>query len=55
MVFVFNALVISEGRMIRLENPHRAQIYQFELVEQFEATVSQSTVPPPSNYYHYYQ
>ena len=42
-------------------NPHRAQIYQFELfelilalklgkqfsVEQFEATVSQSTVPSP--------
>ena len=51
----------SKGGRIRLENPHRAQIYQFELfelvllskldnqfhVEQFEATVSQSTVPSP--------
>ena len=51
----------SEGVMIRLENPRRARISQFELfelilslkldrqfrVEQFEATVSQSTVPSP--------
>ena len=51
----------SEGGMIRLKNPHRAQICQFELfelilltksdkqlpVEQFEAAVSQSAVPSP--------
>ena len=51
----------AEGGMVRLENPHRAQISRFELfelvllvksdnrfpVEQFEAAVSQSTVPSP--------
>ena len=50
-----------EGGMIRLETLHRAQISQFELcelilllkldkqfpVEQFQAAVSQSTVPSP--------
>ena len=53
------ALYIGRGGDT-LGNPHRAQIYQFELfelilcvnldkqlsIEQFEATVSQSTVPP---------
>ena len=48
----------------KVGNPHRAQISQFELfelvlllkldkqfpVEQFEATVSQSTVPSPPSY-----
>ena len=49
---------VSEGGMIPFGNPHRAQFVQFELflllkldrqfpVEQFEATVSQSTVPCP--------
>ena len=57
-------LLLSEGGDDAVRNPHRAQISQFELfelvlllrldkqfpVEQFEATVSQSTVPSPLLY-----
>ena len=62
-------LMITLGRGDdTIANPHRAQIYRFELfelvrllklskqvfVEQFEATVSQSTVSsPPLRYAHF--
>ena len=53
--------LLSEGGDDKVGNPHRAQIAQFELfelilvlkldkplsIEQFEPTVSQSTVPSP--------